>query len=77
MRMPIFDFALRTLSASPAAEQTWSHRLSKSLPATARRPSKAEVAGGSPFSLCEVSQPTDLLNITSVQLGNQPNPVHM
>lgn len=33
---------------------------------------KVELPGGSPLSLCEVSRPTDLFNITSVEVTKQP-----
>lgn len=32
----------------------------------------ADLPGGSPFSLCQASQPTDLFDIQSVELTKQP-----
>ncbi|KAI0521842.1 hypothetical protein F5B22DRAFT_643428 [Xylaria bambusicola] len=34
--------------------------------------SRPELPGGSPFSLCDVSQPTDLFQIDSIELSKQP-----
>ncbi|KAH8165903.1 hypothetical protein CIB48_g2344 [Xylaria polymorpha] len=34
--------------------------------------SRPELPGGSPFSLCDVSQPTDLFQVASIELTKQP-----
>jgi hypothetical protein len=63
----IFKDAVKALSWSPFLQKILGNEasVSNSFGAT-------ELPGGSPFSLCEVSRPTDLFEITSVELTQQP-----
>ncbi|KAI1371191.1 hypothetical protein F4677DRAFT_436223 [Hypoxylon crocopeplum] len=70
MRIPTLDDVARLLSISPGVQKILGSESSSRLSAP---PSlKAEIPGGTPFSFCEVSRPTDLFDITSVELTQQP-----
>ncbi|KAI4866794.1 hypothetical protein F4820DRAFT_446670 [Hypoxylon rubiginosum] len=71
MRIPTLEDATRALSLFPSLQKALSSgplsRLSGTPPSF-----KAEIPGGTPFSFCEASRPTDLFEITSVELTQQP-----
>ncbi|OIW28742.1 hypothetical protein CONLIGDRAFT_715213 [Coniochaeta ligniaria NRRL 30616] len=76
MWIPIFEGLVRAMSWVSALQQTLSSGASNALPSTPR-PLRAEIPGGSPLSFCDVSRPTDLFNITMVQLSQQPGPIYI
>ncbi|KAI1758496.1 hypothetical protein GGR53DRAFT_524621 [Hypoxylon sp. FL1150] len=69
MRIPTWEDFTSVLSFSPVLQRPLGNGLK--LPDTPL-PSQSEIPGGSPFSLCEVSRPTDLFDIASVELDGQP-----
>jgi hypothetical protein len=71
MRLPLLTDAVRALSFSPGPQKVFSgsHRDDVTTLRLAERP---ELPGGTPMSLCSESSPTDLFNVSSVQLSKQP-----
>ena len=71
MRLPLLTDAVRALSFSPGPQKIFggSHREDVTTLRLAERP---ELPGGTPMSLCNESSPTDLFNVSSVQLSKQP-----
>ncbi|KAH9904473.1 hypothetical protein F4778DRAFT_732605 [Xylariomycetidae sp. FL2044] len=72
MQLPLFHDILRALPVTwdfSSQKPLTSSGLSDASPALLPYP---ELPGGSPFSLCEVSRPTDLFNITSVEITKRP-----
>ena len=67
MRFPFVENAVRALSLSSEVQKPIGSILNDG-----SLHLKAELPGDSPFSLCEVSRPTDLFEIKSVQLSKQP-----
>ncbi|KAI2473471.1 hypothetical protein F4781DRAFT_380433 [Annulohypoxylon bovei var. microspora] len=71
MRIPMLEDVVRSLSILPGFQKPLTSESSSGL--SEIPPSlKVSIPGGSPFSFCEVSRPTDLFSITSVELTEQP-----
>lgn len=76
MWTPISEGLVRVMSWVPLLQKTLSNGPSNALPGTPH-PLRVEIPGGIPLSFCDVSRPTDLFNITMVQLSKQPGPIYM
>ncbi|CAJ2504237.1 Uu.00g116310.m01.CDS01 [Anthostomella pinea] len=71
MRIPGLEYTARALSLSTGSQRPLSDDPFRGVSDT-RFLSRPELPGGTPLSLCEVSRPTDLYNITSVEVTQQP-----
>ncbi|TGJ88662.1 hypothetical protein E0Z10_g9 [Xylaria hypoxylon] len=67
MRIEISRDATMALSLLPASQKPIGSAVSKDSFSL-----RGDLPGGSPFSLCDVSRPTDLFNIRSIELTRQP-----
>ncbi|KAI1268556.1 hypothetical protein F5Y18DRAFT_234590 [Xylariaceae sp. FL1019] len=71
MRTPNLYDAARVLSQFTGLQKPLTGTASKGV-SDPRLLLGPEVPGGTPFSFCDVSRPTDLLNVTSLELTQQP-----
>ena len=69
MRMPTISDAAKALSFSSTLQQRLRGRTNPTQSSDERL---VELPGGSPFSLCPLSRPTDLFDIKAVELSKQP-----
>ncbi|KAI0098281.1 hypothetical protein GGR51DRAFT_431810 [Nemania sp. FL0031] len=67
MRVQTWRDASLALSLLPGSQEPIGNRFPKASFSLGR-----DLPGGSPFGLCDVSRPTDIFNITSVELARQP-----
>ncbi|KAI1775060.1 hypothetical protein F4818DRAFT_441884 [Hypoxylon cercidicola] len=71
MRILTLEDAARALSLAPTFQKILSSGPLSGLSDT-QLSSKPEIPGGTPFSFCQESRPTDLFDIASVELTQQP-----
>jgi len=73
MRMPLLADVVRALSFSPGLQKVLGggHHNDVST-STSRLAERSELPGGTPISHCKESSPTDLFNVSSVELTKQP-----
>ncbi|KAI8631673.1 hypothetical protein F5Y19DRAFT_493544 [Xylariaceae sp. FL1651] len=74
-RLPLFEYTARILSISSDTQKVLSSQTSSALSDNLLS-LKADIPGGIPFSLCEISRSTDFFNIRSVELTKQPVYTH-
>jgi len=71
MRLPSLADAVRALSFSPRQQKPLGGGHDDSL-SSLRLEERPELPGGTPISLCKASSPSDLFQVTSVELTKQP-----
>ncbi|KAB5583245.1 hypothetical protein GE09DRAFT_1078164 [Coniochaeta sp. 2T2.1] len=75
MRITVLESLTRALSSFPVFQKALSG--GSPIEASYAAAPLKEVPGGTPLSFCEVSRPTDLFNISMVQIDQLPKPVHI